>query len=411
MWGHVRAASENPLLLVARQEVPQPLDRLGEVLGVGERDHTEVVGVRPVETGALNKQDLFLEEQVEHHLRVVVDVVDLGVEARERVESPHRFDAADAGDGREFFPGRVALLQEASAFAGEPVDGLSPAECHLDGGLPGHVGAQARACQKIESLNKPTRVVLRAGQHHPADSVAGDAVRLGQPVERDAQQVGRERCDGDVLGSVVKDAVVDLVGEDEQIVFARDLRDFFQHVARVDGACRVVRVDDDDSFGFVSDLGADVLHGRHPLVVLIAQVVHRFAAGERGSGRPQRVVGHGDEHLVAVVEQCLGDHGDELGDSVADVHVVHIEVREPGDRLVPRDDSPPCGEDTFRRRVALCVRKCRDHVAHDDVRCVEAENRRVARVELQDPVPVELHFLGGRRHRPTDLVQNIFQLL
>ena len=153
--GHVCAGSENPLLLVARQEVPQSLDRLGEVLCVGESDHTEVVGVRPVEAGALNKQDLFLEEQVEHHLGVVVDVVDLGVEARERVERAHRFDAADAGDGRELFPDRVALLQEASALAGESVDGLSPAERHLDGGLPGHVGAQARAGQKVESLNKP----------------------------------------------------------------------------------------------------------------------------------------------------------------------------------------------------------------------------------------------------------------
>jgi hypothetical protein len=48
----------------------------------------------------------------------------------------------------------------------------------------------------------------------------------------------------------------------------------------------------------------------------------RRAAGEAHRRRPQRVVGRRHQHLVAVVEQRLHGHHDQLGDAVADVDVV-----------------------------------------------------------------------------------------
>ncbi len=43
---------------------------------------------------------------------------------------------------------------------------------------------------------------------------------------------------------------------------------------------------------------------------------------------PERIVRRGDEDLVALVEQRLHRHRDELGDTVPEVHVVGVEPRE-----------------------------------------------------------------------------------
>jgi hypothetical protein len=71
--------------------------------------------------------------------------------------------------------------------------------------------------------------------------------------------------DAGVGVAVVQRLVVDLVGEHDQLVLARDLDDLLQHAVGVQRAGRVVRVDDDDALGARRDLGADVVDVGHPV--------------------------------------------------------------------------------------------------------------------------------------------------
>src|SRR4051794_28156204 len=110
------------LLAVRRQEVAQPLDRVCQVTRPGQRHDAQVIGRRPVESGALREQDLLLQQQVEDELLVVFDVVDLGIEPWERVERPLGLDAGHPGNFVQLGPRHVTLLEQASAGQHEVVD-------------------------------------------------------------------------------------------------------------------------------------------------------------------------------------------------------------------------------------------------------------------------------------------------
>ncbi len=128
--------------------------------------------------------------------------------------------------------------------------------------------------------------------------------------------------------------------------------------------------------------------------------MHRLTAGQRGHRGPEWIVRCRDEDLVAVVEQRLHRHRDQLGDTVAEDHVVDVEVREVGDELIARHDGPPGGQHARGLGVPLGVGQGVDHVAHDDIGGLEAEQRRVADVELHDPVALGLQPGRVRVHRP-----------
>ncbi len=147
-----------------------------------------------------------------------------------------------------------------------------------------------------------------------------------------------------------------------------------------------------------------------PALGLVAQVVHGGAAGQRRRRRPQRVVRRGDEHLVAVVEQRLQGHRDELGYPVAQEHVVDVEPGEPVDQFVAGEHGTAGGLNALGIRVALRVGQRLDHVAHDDVGRLEAERRGIADVQLEDAVPLGLEPGRVIVHRTADLVQDVLQL-
>ena len=147
------------------------------------------------------------------------------------------------------------------------------------------------------------------------------------------------------------------------------------------------------------------------LVVLVAQVVHRDAARQIGDCGPQRVVRHGDEHLVAVVEQCLQRDLDQLGHTVADPDVVDVDQRESFLELVVMHDGTAGRLDATRVRVASRGRQTGDHVLQDLRRRIETEGLRIADVELEDAVTLGLQLGGSGRDRTSDVVQDISQLL
>ena len=85
--------------------------------------------------------------------------------------------------------------------------------------------------------------------------------------------------------------LVDLVGEQDQVVPPGQVGELLQDVPGIDGPGGVVRVDDHDGpVRSVIFASTSAMSG-HQLFVLIAQVVHGVCRrSEHGGRRPQRVV-------------------------------------------------------------------------------------------------------------------------
>ena len=140
--------------------------------------------------------------------------------------------------------------------------------------------------------------------------------------------------------------------------------------------------------------------------VLVAQVVHRRAAGEGDRAGPQRVVGRRDQDLVAVVDEGLQHHRDQLGDAVADEDVLDRDVAQPALLVVLRDRRPG-GVDALGVAVALRLGQVVDHVGDDRLGRLEAERRRVADVQLEDPVALGLEPVRLDQDRPAHVVADV----
>ena len=257
--------------------------------------------------------------------------------------------------------------------------------------LGGHVRAHAHVGQQVQALEQVLGRGQRTGDRQPAGAEAAGAVGLRQAREGEAQDVvaGRARR-VDVL-AVVDDLLVDLVGEDDEPVLAGQLDDAPHRLPAVDGAGRIVRVDEHDRLRARSDPRGDVRRIRVPAVRLVRQVVHRPAPAQGHLGGPQRVVGGGDEHLVIDVQQGLQDDRDELAHAVAEHDLVDVDVEALG--LVVVRHGGAGRVDPARVRVALRLGQVGDHRAHHRAGRLEAEGGEVADVELEDALPGGLHAL------------------
>ncbi|MNJ70548.1 hypothetical protein D3C77_670190 [compost metagenome] len=69
-----------------------------------------MIRVRPVEGAALHQQHFFLQQQIQHHFLVIVNVKAFGVDAREHIQRPLRLHAGNAGNIIQQFPGTVTLF-------------------------------------------------------------------------------------------------------------------------------------------------------------------------------------------------------------------------------------------------------------------------------------------------------------
>ncbi len=127
-----------------------------------------------------------------------------------------------------------------------------------------------------------------------------------------------------MLSAVVKHFVVDFIRVNNQLVLASDLQNVLQQLDWIQSPGRVVGIDNDDGAGRRRDLGADIVQIRQPARLFVAEVVARRAAGEADRRRPQRIVRRGDQHLVAVVQQRLQRHHNQLGHPVTDVNILDL---------------------------------------------------------------------------------------
>ena len=77
-------------------------------------------------------------------------------------------------------------------------------------------------------------------------------------------------------GVVVKNAVVDFVGENDQVVLAGAPRSGLQRLFAVYGASGVVGVDHHDAAGIGRNPGLHVLEVGLPVIGLVAAIMHRL---------------------------------------------------------------------------------------------------------------------------------------
>lgn len=193
-------------------------------------------------------------------------------------------------------------------------------------------------------------------------------------------------------------------------MLARQLQHAQQQLLGVHRTGRVVRVDDHQCLGVRGDLGLDVVKVREPVGLLVAQVMHRLAAGQAHRGGPQRVVGRRDQHFVAVVEQRLHGHDDQLGHAVAEVDVLD------GDAfdfllLAVLHHRLARAEQALGIAVALGGGQVADDVLEDLVRRLETKRRRVADVQLEDAMTFLFQAFGVLEHWAANVVADIGELV
>ncbi|RMM96865.1 hypothetical protein ALQ69_104060, partial [Pseudomonas savastanoi pv. glycinea] len=398
------------LLTITLQEVTDAANGLLQFVDTWQCHDAEVIRVWPVERGALNYQQFFRKQQVEDEFFVVEDRAHLRVDARECIQRAHRLDAADAGNIVEQFPGAVALFQQAARRKNQVVDTLIAAQCSLNGVLARYVGTQAHVGQNVDAFDVALRVVFRPGNGDPAGTEARNPIRLGQTVEGQAQQVRCQRGGADVHCVVIENLVVDFVGEHHQIMLASQLQHAQQYLAGIHCAGRVIGVDDHHGLGVRRDFGLDVFKVWPPVGLLVAQIVHRAATGQGDSSGPQRIVGGRNQHFVAIVEQRLHRHHDQLGHAVAQVDVFDADAFDLL-LLVILHHRLAGAEQALGVAVALRSRQVADHVLQDFVRRLEAKRCRVADVQLEDAMAFLFQAFGVLEHRPANVVADVCELV
>ena len=348
-------------------------------------------------------------QQVEGELLVIGDVELLHIHLGEDVERRARLDHRDAVDLAERLIHKVALLVDTTAGADVVVNRLMAAERRLDDRLSRHVGAQAHVREHVDAHDEVAHAALVARKHHPANAIARDHMRLGQAAKRNAGQVGGERGNGDVLVAVHAQAVVDLVGKNHELVPARDLNNALEHLTRIDRARGVVGVDDDEGLGRARDLGLHILQVGIPIRLLIAQIVHGMTTGKGCARRPERIVGAGDQNLVAVVEQRVHRKLNEFGHAVARVDVLHLNIGQALDlrvlhnRLARREQAARVG-------IAFAVGQLLAHILNDLIGRAETKGCRIADVELEDALALVLHTGGLVDDGAAHVIQDVIEL-
>ena len=234
-------------------------------------------------------------------------------------------------------------------------------------------------------------------------------MRLGKAAKGDAGQVGSERGNRDVLVAVHAQAVVDLIGKNHELVPARDLNDALEYLARIDRTRGVVGVDDDEGLGRARDLGLHILQVGIPIRLLITQIVNGMTAGKGCARRPERIVGAGDQNLVAIVEQRVHRKLNEFGHAVARVDVLHLNIGQALDLRVLHDCLAR-REQAARVGIAFAVGQLLAHVLNDLIGRAEAKGRRITDVELENTLALVLHTGGLVDDGAAHVIQDVIEL-
>ena len=181
--------------------------------------------------------------------------------------------------------------------------------------------------------------------------------------------------------AVHEQSIIDFVRKYDELMFPRDFYDSFQDVFRIDSAGRIVRIDNYDCLGPVSDFRFQVCKVRVPFTLFVTEVVNSLTACERRTCGPQRIVGGRDEDLVAIIEECRHAEVDKFRCTVSGVYIIHGKVRDVPCLCILHDGFS-CSPDALGVRIAFRFSEVGGHVVDDFFRGAESERGRVAYVEL-----------------------------
>ena len=160
-----------------------------------------------------------------------------------------------------------------------------------------------------------------------------------------------------------------------------NVHDLLQNLAGIQRSGRVVGIDDNDRFRAVGYFLFDIVDIRVPVGLLVTDVVHRFASGEGGACRPQRIIRRGDEDFIAVVQKCGHTKVDQLADAVPGVNVVNGDVRDEFELRILHDCLTG-REQPFCVGITLAFGELLAHVVNNLVRRPETEGSGIADVQL-----------------------------
>src|SRR6266849_427448 len=257
------------------------------------------------------------------------------------------------------------------------------------------VRAEAGAQKFVDAFQIRFDYGCFAAGNAPSDAPSGCEVVFRQASESDDWNVGRDRGHGYMRVVVDDEFVVDFVGEDYEVVLARQVGNLLQHFPGADGAGGIVGIDQDDPAGAGRDLLLQIVEIGLPAVVFV-QVISVEADSElRQNGRVERIVGAGRQQVVAGVEERGKTDVDGLAHARGDENVLNAV-----DALAGGFGSN-CAQRLFdarRRCIAVFA------VAHGFVDGFdhvggrfEIESDRIADIQRDDLVTLVNDFIGDAR--------------
>ena len=391
-----------------RQDPVDAHEHLAQHARLRQQGHAETVAVGHVEAGARHDEHVLVLQHLQRERMVVEAARGIAHHAGETVQRACRRHQ------REVFAGLAALHQRATGFVQPPAgraqrgNGVGAVQRLFDRELSRHVRAQAQRAEQVHGVVEVAAGQRIARQHRPAHAPAAGAMHLGQAAEAQAGLVAGDRRDRLEALPVVEDAVVDLVAQQQQAVLLRDGDDALEQFARIVGAGGVVGVDQHDGARARGHQVLDLFRVRQEAVLGRAAVVHRTAVVEDRRRAPQRIVGRGQQHLVAGVEQGAQGDVDQLAHAVAHEHALGRGIgRAP--RAVER------GDRLARLRQALLVGVgigAGDVVGDGALQVLgraEAEGAGIADVELDQGPTLAFQLAGAPGELAADLVADFGQ--
>ena len=151
---------------------------------------------------------------------------------------------------------------------------------------------------------------------------------LGQSAECYAEQIRCERSDRNMLFSIHNKTVINLIRENDQLVFSCEVYNLLQYFLRIKRTGRIVWIDDNDRFCTVIDLLAHIFDIRVPVRLLITDIVYRLSTGKCCTGSPERIIRRRDQNLIPCIQKSRHRKIDQLTDSISCVNVIHRYIRQ-----------------------------------------------------------------------------------
>ena len=124
-----------------------------------------------------------------------------------------------------------------------------------------------------------------------------------------------------MLFSVHNKAVINFIRKNNKLMTSCNINNFLKDLFRIKGACRVIGIDDNNSFCPISDFFFNIVKIRIPFGLFITDIVDRFSSCQSGAGCPQRIVRRRNQDLISIVQKCGHGKIDQFADTVARIDI------------------------------------------------------------------------------------------